>query len=290
VGLPAVLKPVTGMGSLAVFRVMSFAELQRAYEEGIRQYESDRRVAGRRASFLLERELPGRRWHADPRVGDYVAVDSLVGGGTIAHLAVQDKLPLAYPYRETGHILPSTLPERQQCELLEVTERCVESIGVTVGAVQVEIKLTEDGPRVLEVNGRCGGAIPYMMEDAFAYNQVAEMARLAMGDVPRRPPESHRYAAYLTPQAPARHVRISQVPSLDELLTLPGVVSADVIVRVGAEPNWRTGTNANLARVEAVADTWYELVGLGEFLGSSQLFKHEVLSEGAAAGSTAANT
>jgi len=266
VGLPAVLKPVTGMGSLAVFRVDSPEELRRAYDEGMVQYGRDSRVAGRRPSFLLERELIGQRWHPDPRVGDYVAVDSLVGGGRIAHAAMQDKLPLAHPYRETGHILPSTLPAGRRREVLEMTERCIRSLGVTVAAVQVEIKLTADGPRVLEVNGRCGGAIPNMTYAAGGYNQVAAIARLFVGGVAEGPAELPRFAAYLTPQAPAERVRIERSPGLERLLAIPGVIAVDSVAEVGSEPDWRSGTSANLARVEAAADTWEELVRMYEDL------------------------
>lgn len=275
VGPPAVLKPAVGMGSLAVFRVGGAEELERAYREGVEQYGRDPRVAGRPPLFLLERELAGVRWHPDPRIADYSSVDSLVGRGRIVHLAILDKLPLAAPFRETGDIAPSTLPERRRRELLDLAECAIRALGIELGAVHTEIKLTPDGPRILEVNGRCSGPVPNLLAYAAGYDQVGAMARVALGEPPGEPPRFTRHAAFLTPMAPQGRWRVVRAPTADELLALPGVISAEVVFGAGAEPDWRTGASANLARVYAASESWDELVRLGALLNGDDLFRCE---------------
>ncbi len=283
VGLPAVLKPAKGMGSLAVFDVGSAAELAAAYREGMERYKSDKRVANYQPVFILERALIGTRWHPDPRIGDYNSVETVVGAGKIVHLHVEDKLPLAEPFRESGHLIPSTLPEAHQRELLDMVERGVRALGITTAALQTEIKCTADGPRILEINGRCGGGSPTILGAGGASDEVAIMAAIALGEPPPDPAPFKRHVAWLTPQAPAYSVKITRVPSVEEILRLPGVVTAEVVASVGLEPDWRRGTTSGFARVLAASQSRDELIDLAQRLGGNEFFEYTKVKPGLAA-------
>lgn len=272
VGLPAVLKPAKGMGSLAVFDVGSASELTAAYKEGMAQYKSDTRVANYEPVFILERKLIGAQWHPDPRIGDYNSVETVVGAGKIVHLHLEDKLPLAEPFRESGHLIPSTLPEEHQRKLRNLVERGVRALGITTGALQTEIKCTADGPRILEINGRCGGGSPTILGAGGASDEIAIMAEVALGEPPPDPAPFKRHVAWLTPQAPAYRVKITRVPSVEEILRLPGVVTAQVVASVGLEPDWRRGTTSGFARVLAASQSRDELIELARRLGGTEFF------------------
>jgi len=277
VGAPAVLKPAIGSSSLSVFAVGSFAELCSIYDVAVQVYRSDPRQCSAPV-FVLEGRLEEENWHADPRLGDYVSVESLVCGNEVLHLAVTDKFPLVHPFRETGGIMPSKLPDNLSDALRAEADRAIRALGITVGAVHSEIKMTADGPRVIEVNGRIGGGMVEQLHLTSGYNVVAEMAWLALGREPTAAPPSHAcYAAYFLPQIPSWFCRVTRVPSREELLALPGVTFAEVLALEGAEPDWRRGTYECTARAFAAAPAHEDLVLLNEHIQS--LFCFERLEE-----------
>ena len=63
---------------------------------------------------------------------------------------------------------------------MELAERAARALGVDVGCLHTEIKLTIDGPRVIEVNGRLGGGIPEMLELASGVSLFNVAARVAV--------------------------------------------------------------------------------------------------------------
>jgi hypothetical protein len=278
VGFPSVLKPVVGSSSLSVFLVNSRHELPGLYEEAVRVYVSDPRQCTK-PSFLLERKLEGVRWHRNAPMGDHASVESLVAGKQVLHLTVTDKFPLATPFRETGDMMPSILPADMGELVRSEATRAITALGITVGAVHTEIKLTANGPRVIEVNGRIGGGVAEMLELAAGYNIVAHLARLALGIRTLVPATFARYAGFFTPQMPAIRGRVRRAPSVDYLVSLPCVTSAEVLVAQGSEPDWRSGTYEFLARVLAAASQSKDLIRLSRTLLAADLFEFEQLSE-----------
>ncbi|KJY28502.1 hypothetical protein VR44_25210, partial [Streptomyces katrae] len=86
VGLPAVVKPRSGAGSVDTCRVDSAGQAMAVAEEFL---------AGGGAEFVLEEYLEGDPDAAGPGFGDYVSVESVSSGGAVRHVCVTGKLPLA---------------------------------------------------------------------------------------------------------------------------------------------------------------------------------------------------
>jgi biotin carboxylase len=279
VGFPAVLKPAVGSASLSVFAVGSHEELKHCYETAVRVYERDPRQNAE-PRFLLERRFEGQRWHADPRIGDYVSVESLISDGRIFHLMVTDKFPLSAPFRETGQILPSTLPENLAAAFRDEAGRAIAALGMRVGSAHTEIKMTAEGPRVIEVNGRIGGAIAELMHMSSGYNVIAQMAAIALGRTPiTTPPARCGFAAYYMPKFPAFRCRVTRAPTVEKLLSLSGVQQAEILSPVDTEPDWRRGNHDCTSRVFASSSSREELMSLSELLLSNCLFTFERLHQ-----------
>lgn len=136
---PAVLKPRKGSGSRDTVPVTSLDELRTLWEER-------RTYHGRPQEFVLEEYIADS---PDPVGGDgfagYVSVESFVCNGTVTHLAVNGRMPPAPPFRETGFFIPSALDADLERAVLKVATRAVSAMGVTVGCLHTEIKLTPLG-------------------------------------------------------------------------------------------------------------------------------------------------
>jgi biotin carboxylase len=270
---PAVLKPSVGMGSIATFRVERPEGLTALWRTAAGLARSDNRIAHRAPVLLLEEELRGV-YPVDARgLGDYLSVEALIDNGRLHVLAVSDKLPLAPPFRENGHLLPTV---RTEAELIAV-RRCVQeahrALGITHGASHTEIKLTAHGPRVIEVNGRIGGQVSEQLLLSAGYRLELEMARSSTGTSPVTDVSCDRYSAYLTPQTREGRYEVLDAPDAASFQErVPGLATVHHVVRPGDVVDSAAGTAANLCRVTVVADRQRDLLDLGVRLSTPEFF------------------
>jgi len=149
-GFPAVVKPLELSASRGVIRVDDPGELAAAVSrvEAIVVAEEDCQAD---AGFLVESFVSGPE----------VAVEGLLRNGVLEVLAVFDKPePLEGPYfEESIYLTPSRLSESQQAELAETSGAACLGLGLSEGAVHIELRVTESGPVVIEVNPRAIGGL-----------------------------------------------------------------------------------------------------------------------------------
>jgi biotin carboxylase len=211
VGFPSVLKPVQGGGSMLTTLVESAEQLDAAATAGLATLATAASLRGKARLLrgaeppylLLEALLPGAAWRADPRYGDYVSVESAAYDGQLQHLSVSDKAPLSGGFRENASFAPSTLPADRLAQLYDMTAAALRALGVVHGITHTELKLTADGPRIIEVNGRLGGGVWRLLELAAGYDVIAEAAHAALGLRAMAPVRFSRHAGFLTPMLDA---------------------------------------------------------------------------------------
>ncbi|MEV3950600.1 ligase [Streptomyces halstedii] len=239
VHFPAVLKPRQGRAGLNTFRLHG--------QEDVDELLSGTDLA---SGYTVESMLSGEPSVAGLDWGDYVSVESSVIGGTIRHVAVCGKTPLTYPFRETGQFFPSTLDDRTELAVTELVTRAVQALGITHGSTHTEVKLTADGPRVIEVNGRMGGYFYWMFRDGEdGWDIVRAALQTALG-LPPDPAEDTGEVVYLLcPQPPADAVSLVELPGVDRVRALPGVRRVDIRTHPGKDLGWRNGTSTLLALV-----------------------------------------
>lgn len=252
---PVILKPSTGVGSLCVVRVETPGDLPTAYERALARYAADPRPNGAAPRFLAEEELAGANWHKDPRFGPQVSVETVLHGGAAHHLAVTDKLPLAAPFREVGHVSPSALPEADQRRIEAVAAAALRALGLTTGVAHTELMLTTHGPAVLEINGRLGGGVYELLKYSRGYDVVRAAVQAALGETPELPGPAERYAAFVKPQPPEGVHRVAGIDH-DALARALGLAQWGVPDKTpGAVLDSRNGTNGNLVRFLTTADS-----------------------------------
>ena len=111
----------------------------------------------------------------------FVSVESVVEDGRVEHAAISGRTTFRWPFRETGYFTPSALSDALQSDVLNVAGKAARALGVTGGCLHTEIKLTDDGPVVIEVNGRPGGGMSEMLERASGFSILRTALRLAIG-------------------------------------------------------------------------------------------------------------
>ena len=252
--VPCVVKPAQGTGSRDTWRAEGADQLL----AGLCDHAGpDGRLP---EDLVVEEWLAGDAHLAETGLGDYVSVEAMVVRGTCTPLAVTGKFPLAPPCRETGNFLPHHLAAEAAAAVCALAVQAVATLGVVTGAVHVEVKLTPDGPRIIEVNGRVpGGAI----DQLFALRHGTTLTRLAVAAAVGRPltvapvdPTEGGGPFHLAwfLQAPPEARRLVGIGGIDRLAGDPAVRSTAFNRSVGDRLDWRAGSQGYIVSVVAVAE------------------------------------
>lgn len=90
--------------------------------------------------------------------GPEVSVEIFVYNNKINIIQITDKITTGAPYFvEMGHTQPSSLYFDIQKRIKEIAIQGVKALGITEGPAHVEIKVTENGPKIVEIGARLGG-------------------------------------------------------------------------------------------------------------------------------------
>lgn len=245
VGLPAIIKPVRGGGSRDTYAVTSAAEVEdllprlfpasapdAAYTEHTEHTERTERTE--RTEYTVEELLQGV---PSAPFGDYVSVESVCTPQGVRHLAVTGKFPLLEPFREIGSYWPSHLPADVLEEVTDLTTRALNALGVRFGLTHTELKLTPDGPRIIEVNGRLSGHMNLMTRRVCGVDLVRLGGLLALGETPEIPELDFAGQVHFlfNTMAPVEPCRLTAIQGAAEVRQVEGIVGIRPYVRPGTD-------------------------------------------------------
>jgi len=255
---PAILKPRSAQGSRYTFLASDPTEAARLLDT----------LGPGRVEMVLEDYLASDPQRPSRPYADYVSVESLVAEGTISHVAVTGRFPMAENFRETGFFIPAALDPADQATVLELTTAAISALGVTIGCLHTEVKFTPDGPRLIEVNGRVGGGVPEMLDRAAGIPLLEWMLRVALGESLRidGPVACERVGYRFFLQPPAVSATVRTIDGIDAVSEHRGVDSVSVHQGPGAALDWRDGTRSHILAVVGSADDHEELLAVERLL------------------------
>ncbi|MGW2251706.1 ATP-grasp domain-containing protein [Kitasatospora sp. NPDC001660] len=223
VGYPCVVKPMTDAGSIGVRLCRTPGQLAEHYR-AIASVPTDYRGGPRTPGALVEEYL----------VGFEVSVETVTVDGGRTVLGVTDKVLGPHPhFVEVGQAFPSVLPEGVRGACTATALAALDALGHDFGAAHVEVKLTADGPRLVEVNARMPGArITRLIRESTGVHLQRELVELHTGGRPDLAVRHRRGAASRCLTA-ADGGTVRAVRGEDLARRVPGLVALDLYVRPG---------------------------------------------------------
>lgn len=209
IGYPVILKPRGLAASVGVMRVETVDELATGYEVASINPHPSYRAAG--SGILVEEYLDGPE----------ISVESAVVAGQLQIVAVTRKLVgLAPGFEELGHIVAPGEPLPEEAAIRIVLEAAHQALGVRMGVTHAELRLTRQGPRMIELGLRCAGdLIPAVVKLATGVDLCLAAANMACNQQPEIQPAPQTAAAigFLYPSYDARLLAISVQAAASEL-------------------------------------------------------------------------
>jgi len=204
---PLALKVPCSSGSRGVYRVDTPGDLANRIVQA-REYQPH-------GDLLLE------EWMDGPEV----SVEGVCCGGRVHVIQVTDKLlfPGAFPV-EAGHSQPSRLSATTVAQIRAATEAGVRALGLNYCAFHAELKITRDGPKIVEIGARLGGdrISTHLTPLSTGVNLVRAAIQIAVGQAPDIVPSMARGAAVRYFHA-ADCGTVERVEGLDDISSLPGL-------------------------------------------------------------------
>lgn len=215
---PCILKPTDNAGSRGVMLVNSETELHEAYKYSVSQ--------SRGGWVILEEYMTGPE----------VSVEVMVVDGVPHVLQVTDKLTTGAPYFvEMGHNQPSMLPMEDVERIKDLACRAVKSVGINCGPSHVEIKLTPNGPKMVELGARMGGdcITTHLVPLSTGVDMIKATIDVSLGLTPDITPTLHKGSAIRFFDAP--NGIIAGIEGIEEAKQLDGVMEISLTKAVGDE-------------------------------------------------------
>ncbi|UQA94882.1 ATP-grasp domain-containing protein [Streptomyces halobius] len=226
IGYPLVFKPVDLCAGMFVRRVDDEKQLAEAHR-ALSAFPVNARGQLRSSTVLLEELLDGPE----------VSVETVSFDGRTQVVGVTDKSVGGAPgFVETGHVFPAPLGADETAAAVETALAALAGLGLDGVVAHTEIKLTADGPRVVEVNPRpAGNRITELVRHVTGIDLAGACVDLALGrepDLASRPTGVGSAAiGFLLPPGPDDGVlegydTAAGLDTAEELAALPGVLEA----------------------------------------------------------------
>jgi len=214
---PLITKPTDNSGSRGVMLVHNEDELAEALS-----YSSEN---GRRGDAIMEEYMQGPE----------VSVEVMVSHSVPHVLQITDKLTTGAPhFVEMGHSQPSRLPEDAQDAIRDLASRAALSVGIQNGPAHVEIILTKNGPKMVELGARMGGdcITTHLVPLSTGIDMVGNTIKIALGEEPDLEQRLWKGSAIRYFNAPKNGV-ICEISGVEEAEKIDGVQEITFVKQVG---------------------------------------------------------
>lgn len=217
-GYKCIVKPADNSGSRGVDLLNENTDIDKAYDYT--------------AQFSRSGEIVVEEYMEGPEV----SVETIAFDGSVHVIQITDKLTTGAPYFvEMGHSQPSQLNEDVRKSISEIAIAANKAIGITNGPSHTEIKVTKDGPKIIELGARLGGdcITTHLVPLSTGVDMVENTIRIAIGEKPDLSPKWNKGSAI-------RYFKtgtgiIKSIKGIKEAENISGVTDISVVHGVGEQ-------------------------------------------------------
>lgn len=247
ISFPCISKPTDNSGSRGVMLIHDKEELRDAIA-----YSS---ANGRSGGVIIEEYMQGQE----------VSVEIIALDGEPHVLNVTDKLTTGAPhFVEMGHNQPSMLAACDLEKIRDLACRAVKAIGIQNGPAHVEIMLTENGPKLVELGARMGGdcITTHLVPLSTGIDMIEATIRIACGEKPDIHQKFNKGSAirYFNPPCG----KIVAICGADKARKMDGVKEISFVKNIGDTVGAIGSSTDRAGFVIAQADTPAQAIGLCE--------------------------
>lgn len=162
--------------------------------------------------------------------GPEVSVETISVDGKCNIIQITDKITTGAPYFvEMGHSQPSQLPDSIIDKIKEITIAANKAIGIISGPSHTEIKITQNGPKIVEIGARLGGdnITTHLTPLSTGVDMVESCIKIALGETPDIRIKYDKASAIR--YFDQSHGRIKSIRGVEEASKLPGIIQISII-------------------------------------------------------------
>lgn len=252
-----IVKPADNAGSRGVvlFDVAADAKHLNEMKNQVYRYS---RGNSRNGTVMVEEYMQGPE----------VSVEIMVVEGEPHILAITDKYITPPPYFvELAHCEPSRLDTEIQETIREVAAQAVRAVGIENAPAHVEIKVTEAGPKIVELAARLGGDFitSKLVPLSTGIDMVGASVVLATGEKPDLTPTRKQGAAiHFIHAAEEQEGVLEKITVPEALYKAEGVEEIALYKKSGEAVQGTRSSNDRLGHVITVGETPEEAMERGE--------------------------
>lgn len=177
---PVVIKPVDSFSSRGVYKANNLGELLDKYET-TKRFSSD-------STVLVEEFVAGKM----------ISVEGFVFKGVISIIQFTERFKFtpAPMFVELGHIQPAALTDEEVKQVKKIINDVVRALELNNCGFHAELKLTDGGPKVIEIGARLGGDFnaSHLVPNSTGINIEKAIASISMNEEPVLPPFKKQYS------------------------------------------------------------------------------------------------
>ena len=212
-------------------------------------------MAGNSGDILIEEYMKGTE----------VSVEVLVVDGKPHVLQITDKITSGEPYFfEIGHSQPSVLSAEVKEEITDLASRAVLAVGLKNSAAHVEIMVTEQGPKMVELGARLGGdcITTYLIDTSVSGIDMAQATiEMSLGITPDVNDYKNSGKCAGIRFIPAEEGTLKEIRGLEEAEKTDNLIKIEITGVIGKKYSKATDDSARFGYVICEGTTTEEALG-----------------------------
>lgn len=184
IGFPLIFKPVAASTSVAVFKLDSVEQLEKTFQL--------MNTCERTPYWLYSDEYIAEEFME----GQEISVEGITNRGKIHFAGITNKSVASPGFTEWMHCFPTYFESEICCEIYALVQQAIDAVGINDCAFHVEVMMTVDGPKIVEINSRMAGGFvsSHLVPLATGIDFACASVKTALGESIKLQAMYHQYA------------------------------------------------------------------------------------------------